>query len=160
MRETLGLGGTPGFVLQKGNHQGRGSATELSTKLHEGLRRATKGLEEDRTESAKGRESASGRGTLLNYWNKLDRRNVYSSNSTTSPNRCPQKTQTWFTSCQGIGQKTLCKPQQSLPPGGGIGETRAPPAVEPVGGTESARSPDGRSIPQPSRRGANAASWE
>ena len=38
----------------------------------------------------------------------------------------------------------------SLPPGGGVGETRAPPAVEPVGGTEPARSPDRRSSPQKS----------
>ena len=40
---------------------------------------------------------------------------------------------TWFTSCQGIGQEALCRPQASLPPGGGVGE-RAKPAVEPVGG--------------------------
>ncbi len=41
---------------------------------------------------------------------------------------------TWFTSCQGIGQEALCRPRGSLPPGGGVGETRAQPAVEPVGG--------------------------
>ena len=40
---------------------------------------------------------------------------------------------TWFTSCQAIGQGALCRPQESLPPGGGVGE-RAKPAVEPVGG--------------------------
>ena len=40
---------------------------------------------------------------------------------------------TWFTSCQAIGQAALCRPQESLPPGGGVGE-RAQPAVEPEGG--------------------------
>ena len=40
---------------------------------------------------------------------------------------------TWFTSCQAIGQEAWCMPQESLPPGGGVGE-RAEPAVEPVGG--------------------------
>ena len=39
----------------------------------------------------------------------------------------------------------------STPPG--VGETRAPPAVEPVGGTELARSSDRRLCPQSSRRG-------
>jgi len=50
----------------------------------------------------------------------------------------------------------LCRPRESLPPGGGVGETRAPPAVEPVGGTESARTPHRRVSPQSSRRGAKA----
>ena len=40
---------------------------------------------------------------------------------------------TWFTSCQAIGQGALCRPQESLPPRGGVGE-RAKPAVEPEGG--------------------------
>ena len=40
---------------------------------------------------------------------------------------------TWFTSCQAIGQGAWCRPQESLPPGGGVGE-RAKPAVEPEGG--------------------------
>ena len=40
---------------------------------------------------------------------------------------------TWFTSCQAIGQGAWCRPQESLPPGGGVGE-RAEPAVEPEGG--------------------------
>ena len=63
------------------------------------------------------------------------------------------KPQTWFTSCPGIGQEVSCWPQVSLLPGG-VGETRAPPAVEPVGGTESARLPPRRSSPPSSRRGA------
>ncbi len=44
---------------------------------------------------------------------------------------------TWFTSCQGIGQRALCRPHESLPPGGGVGE-RAEPAVEPEGGKRHA----------------------
>ena len=68
------------------------------------------------------------------------------------------KPQTGFTSCPGIGQEVSCRPRESLPPGGGVGEARALPAVEPVGGTEPAGSPDGRVSPRSSRRGANAAS--
>ena len=68
--------------------------------------------------------------------------------------------QTWFTSCPGIEQYAPCRPRLSLPPGGGVGETRAPPAVEPVGGTESARTPHRSFRPQSSRSGANAASRE
>ena len=43
------------------------------------------------------------------------------------------KPETGFTSCQAMGQGALCWPQESLPPGGGVGEIRAQPAVEPVG---------------------------
>ena len=58
-----------------------------------------------------------------------------------------------------VPREALCWPQ-ALPPGGGVGETRAPPAVEPVGGTELARSSDRSFRPQSSRSGANAARRE
>ena len=59
---------------------------------------------------------------------------------------------TGFTPCQGIQQAAICRPQESLPPGGGVGETRAEPAVEPVGGEGNQQD---RQAGDPDKRGAH-----
>ena len=94
-------------------HEEKKSYPRRGTKDHEGVGEGSSGIRQ-----------RSGRGLSL----KVLRARVQTRNILDTLNR-----KQGLHPAKRCRQGAICRPQKSLPPGGGVGETRAEPAAEPVG---------------------------